>query len=140
MLGRESMSDILWLRSGGDISEVSNLLDYRVQEHLSNGDYTCADISYISKVQLNLISDSLDVSDELLEKFRRMCQLWNIEFVPQEIKSHRKIIGPLIVAIKKLIFPILKVLLKDVISQQRKFNAAVVDAVVNLKQCQGNAK
>ncbi|MCB0353122.1 MAG: hypothetical protein KDD64_06335, partial [Bdellovibrionales bacterium] len=74
-----------------------------------------------------------DVSDEVLEKLRRLCQLWNVRLLPQEkITSHRPLIGPVIVAVKKAIFPIVRYILKDVLHQQRSFNAAAIQLLAEI--------
>ena len=81
---------------------------------------------------MKLCDGSLKLSKKRLEKLRRLCQLWEVNLKPAEITSHRKVIGPLIVAVKKLVYPILKVLLKETIKQQRDFNAAAVALIADL--------
>ena len=107
-------------------SNLENVLNERVQNHIAAKHYTANDIKYISMLKLALCRGDLIVSDEVLEQLRRLCQLWNIKLKPQNITSHRKIIGPFIVAFKKVFFAVLSVLLKDVIREQRTFNANVI--------------
>ena len=121
-----------WFTITGESDSVfSAALDEKVQSRIAAGEYSAADVSYISKMNLHLTSGSLDVSDKTLEKLRRLCQLWDVSLKNREITSHRKVIGPVIVGVKKMLFPILQVLLKDFIRQQRAFNAAAVDAIAD---------
>ena len=64
--------------------------------------------------------------EQRLDKLRRLCQLWDVDVRVNNISSHRKVIGPFIVIVKKILFPFLKVLLKDFIEQQREFNATTI--------------
>ena len=64
--------------------------------------------------------------EQRLDKLRRLCQLWDVDVRVNNISSHRKVIGPFIVLVKKILFPFLKVLLKDFIEQQREFNATTI--------------
>ena len=112
--------------AGTEEPNLANSLQERVQDHIAAKHYTANDIKYISMLKLALCSGDLVVNDEVLEKLRRLCQLWNIKLKPQNITSHRKFIGPFIVAFKKVFFAVLSVLLKDVIREQRTFNANVI--------------
>lgn len=84
------------------------------------------DLEYISNLRLSLLDRELSVSDDTLERLRALCALWEVDLKPGAITSHRKLIGPIIVAAKKLAFPILRAFLKDSFRRQRDFNAAVV--------------
>ena len=81
---------------------------------------------YIKLLDLKITNGELDLSDKALEKLRLMCQLWDVDIRNREISSHRKFIGPIIVGIKKAIFPIIRVFLKDFVRQQKDFNAATI--------------
>ena len=74
----------------------------------------------------------LQVSNDQLEKLRRLCQVWDVDIRPGEITSHRPIIGRVIVAGKKLLFPVIRALLKNYLSQQREFNAAAISLLADL--------
>lgn len=62
----------------------------------------------------------------LLERLRHACQTWEVDLVSERITSHRRFVGPLIVTGKKLVFRILRPLLRGFIVRQRNFNAEVV--------------
>ena len=126
------MAEESWISiCGKRDAQIEEILEQRVQEHVQKKDYSPDNVSYLAKMNLHLSSSELQVSDEMLEKLRRLCQLWDVSLKPLQITSHRKYIGPLIVFTKKLTFRILQVLLKDFIRQQRSFNAACVDAIAN---------
>jgi hypothetical protein len=118
-------------KSDGDLEAV---LAQEVASKIAAGRYTVDNVAYISKVHLNLEPGYLQVSDKTLEKLRRLCQLWDVDIRATNITSHRKVIGPLIVAAKKIVYPLLKVFLKDFIRQQRSFNAAVIALLAEVSQ------
>ncbi len=117
---------------GQSDSQLLASLQARIEARISQGDYNRDEIHYVSKVNLELVNESLSVDQVTLEKLRQACQLWDIQFRPVNISSHRKFIGPVIVALKKLALPIIKLLMKDVIERQRLFNATMIGIVARL--------
>lgn len=122
-------------------SAISSNSEYRclaasshaeVQRKITAGDYTADEVYYVSRVNLAVCKGDLSISAERLEKLRRMCQLWDIDLKPREITSHRRFVGPLIVFIKQRTFPILRFFLRDLIRQQKDFNAAAIALVGDL--------
>jgi hypothetical protein len=97
-----------------------------INELIAAGKFTAKDIAYISSLERPVLNGSFKASPEQLTRLRRLCQTWDIDIKLTEIKSHRPIIGPVIVALKKMLFPILKILLKDFVKAQREFNAATI--------------
>lgn len=106
----------------------------RVTAKVEAGEYNTEDIRYVSKLARPLVANQVSLSDERLEMLRRVCQLWDINFRATDITSHRPVIGPVIVAIKRALMPILKILMRDVINQQRDFNAAAVILLAEISQ------
>lgn len=124
-----------WLSVGGkDDDNLASHLEDAVSAKQKSGEYTAEDVKYVQKLSLALAKGELRVSDESLEGLRRLCQLWDVDIKVYSISSHRKIIGPVIVAVKKLVFPILRVLMKEFINQQRTFNAEVIAFLAHLSQ------
>lgn len=74
------------------------------------------------------------VSPVLLEKIRALCQFWDVGPTVGPISSHRKYVGPLIVKSKRLLFSVLKVLLKPTFEKQRNFNAQLIETLVELSK------
>lgn len=104
----------------------------RVQAKINAARFSARDVEYVSKLKRPLLDRTLNLPDTRLEKLRRLCQLWDLEIRPAKITSHRKFVGPLIVGFKKLLFPVLKVLLKDLVIQQREFNASAISLMAEL--------
>ena len=122
-----------WLTvTGKSASKLAESLHQRVAARITNGEYTWNNVGYIERVNRNPLGPDANLSKQQLEMLRKACQLWDLELRPAEITSHRKFLGPLIVAAKKLLYPILKVLLRDVINQQRDFNAAAIALLAHL--------
>ena len=123
----------MWIKvAGRDSPDIEQELEDRVNAAIGAGDYSRDDAAYIAKLNLGLTKGALDVSDDHLEKLRRLCQLWDVDIRIGEISSHRKIIGPLIVGAKRLLYPVLRVFLRDFIRQQRSFNAAAISLLGDL--------
>lgn len=116
-----------WITAFGAPSpNLARDLSDKVDSLAAAGRFTTKDITYISKLARPVLSGRFSAPAERLNRLRRLCQTWDIEIKPAEIKSHRPIIGPVIVALKRLIFPMLKILLKDFVKSQREFNAATI--------------
>ena len=109
-------------------ARLSAIVDGKV----AAGEYLQKDLNYLSNLKRPVLDGVLAVSDERLEKLRRLCQLWAVDLTPAKISSHRKFIGAIIVAAKRAIYPFLKVLLKDSFAQQRDFNAAAIALLTDL--------
>ncbi len=116
-----------WIKSVGvPAADLERLVYDRVAERIDQGNFRAADLDYIKRLNMPAVKGALELSGIQLEKLRRLCQLAEVELVPARISSHRPVIGPVIVAAKKVLFSILKVLLKDTLRKQRDFNAAVI--------------
>lgn len=119
-----------WLTiCGQEDKAFEESINSRVNQRIANKDYSENDCKVIADMRMSVVKGDLKIDDYTLEKLRHMCQLWDIDLRPREITSHRKIVGPIIVGIKKMLFPILKIFLKDLIRQQRDFNAATIRLV-----------
>jgi hypothetical protein len=124
-----------WLKVAGKPADaLAAELELLVRKKIESGKFRSEDVEYIERINRQLVKGTLALSDSKLEKLRRLCQLWEIEVKSGEISSHRKVVGPFIVAFKKVLFPIVKVLLKDTLRQQRDFNAAAIALLTELSQ------
>ena len=112
--------------------ELCHILEARVGEKIAKKEFSTDNVEYVSKIDLRPVKGRLDLSEVELEKLRAMCSLWSLEFRPISIKSHRKLIGPLIVAAKKLIFPIIRIFMRETLQQQSRFNAATIALVAEM--------
>ncbi len=127
-----------WLAVAGDplSAESRDLLarlNSAVESQIAQGKFSRDNIAYIEKMHLKAAtSGNFKVGVEQLEKLRRACQVWDVDLHLREITSHRPVVGKVIVAFKKALYPVLKLFLKDFIRQQRQFNAAVLALIVDL--------
>lgn len=101
-------------------------LEQRVAARLVAKEFRADEIEYIKNADFFPIRGTLCVSEAELNTLRRLCQAWEIELRPGKITSHRPLIGPLIVAAKKLVFPLIQVFLKDLVKQQKDFNSSSI--------------
>jgi hypothetical protein len=106
--------------------ERASALSARVQQRIQSGAFKKADCDYIKRLPARLTPGDLQLSDLQLERLRQVCQRAEVQLMPMKITSHRRWIGPIIVASKRILFSILKVLLKDTIRRQNDFNSAVI--------------
>lgn len=95
-------------------------------ERISSGEYSIQDIKNIAETKCQLVNRNLQLSTKDLESVRELCKLWDLQLTPIHITSHRRFIGPIIVAVKRMLFPLISMLMKETIKQQRSFNAAAV--------------
>ncbi len=115
------------------VLELERSLQGRVREKIASGSFKEGDVRYVQDVTFLPVRHRLNVSNEVLERLRRLCQLWEVDLVaPRKLSSHRKFIGPLIVAAKRCMFPILRVFFKDTLRRQRDFNAQVIATLAEL--------
>ena len=122
-----------WIEiEGRPAPELEQALELRVAEKIRSGSLAQTDMEFIERVSLRLGRSALRLRPERLDRIRRLCQLWDLELRPADISSHRKIIGPLIVGVKKLLLPILKALLGDTFKRQREFNAEAIQLLTEL--------
>ena len=126
-------SDTNWISTpAGVASSLGGELSGAVEARVREGKYSEDDAYYVSHLDLTVCEQSLDLQKEELEAIQKLCRLWDVELRPREVSSHRKIVGPIIVAAKKALYPILSIFMKDLIRQQRTFNGEVVSLVTNL--------
>ena len=122
-----------WIKVRGENKpQLEKDLTDKVKALISEGEFSKEDVKYIDKLDLCLTKGSLDLTNKQLENLRRLCQLWDVEIRTVDISSHRKFIGPVIVAVKRLVYPLIKFFLKDFIRQQRAFNAASIATLSEL--------
>lgn len=124
-----------WLEVCGETdSALAEQVASSMEERLREENYTADDLYYLKHLDTRLVKGELALDDAELERLRAMCQLWEVKLVPREITSHRPLIGPLIVALKKLLYPLLGALLKETLKQQQRFNASVISYLANQKR------
>jgi hypothetical protein len=110
------------------------VLQQRTFERMAARAFSDHDVAYIKALSIGTAKKEIQLSADQLEKLRQACQLWDIALHPRQIESHRPFIGFFIVKAKRLVFRLLQVLLKDLIRQQRAFNAAVISSLISMAE------
>ncbi len=96
----------------------------------SNRHYTSSEVVEIEELDRRLIPTDIDIDEGTTKKLRALCKLSQCELKPaREITSHRPFIGPIIVAIKKLSWPLIKIHLKEAFAGQQEFNSWAVYSI-----------
>jgi hypothetical protein len=122
-----------WIRVGGTPSpELSTQLESKVSVLRQREDFPPNHEEDIRKLVLSTASGEFVTSPDRLARLRRLCQIYGVRIRPETITSHRKIIGPVIVAVKKVLFRVVEGLLGKTIKHQRDFNAEVVALLTDL--------
>ena len=97
---------------------------------VSNQNYTEEEVNEIKSLNTSLFGKTTRIDLELSKTFRSLAKLSQCELKPStEIRSHRKIIGPVIVFLKKLSWPLIKAHLKNTLEGQQEFNSWTVYAL-----------
>lgn len=118
---------------GATDRELERRVSDAVSAHVAAGDYTDKDTREVGELHRLGGEGRSTLSPEALHHVRRLCQLWEVDLKPAaKITSHRPLIGPCIVAAKRLVFPVVRFFMRETLKQQRDFNAAVVEAVARL--------
>ncbi len=117
---------------GEENQDLERSLSSTVRRKIDQGEFTDKDVNYVASLERPLLPGELTVSASRLEKLRRLCQLWDVDLRVTKIESHRKVIGPFIVAAKTMLIPVLRAIFKDMIRQQREFNAEVIKLLADL--------
>lgn len=118
--------------NGKSSPELEAEVKKKVSERIEAGKYRREDVEYVKNLDLFPIKDASNLDSEMLERLRRISEVWEVRLGYDEITSHRPVLGPIIVAIKKIIFPLVSLVLKKPIEQQRRFNAEVVSLLAKL--------
>lgn len=123
-----------WLTVLGERDEpLATHLGERVEARVEAGELTPKHIADVAEMNLAPTKGSLVIPTMTLERLRRLCQLWDVDLRPaRAITSHRRVIGPVIVAAKRLLFPIVRFFMHDTLRQQREFNATAIALLADL--------
>jgi len=117
----------IWLEIGGlDCEQLTHSLTARTTSLVSQGLMPPNEQERVANVSAAITTGSLVVSPVRLELLRSLCQLYSAEIRHEKIQSHRRVVVPVIVLIKKAFFQILSALLGPSFRFQRDFNAGVI--------------
>ena len=127
------MTNQLGIEICGERAEaLEEELRSRLASRISSGDLSEVTIRSVEKTTFRPIPEGTDLAPESIERLRRLCQLWEVRLRVNEISSHRKVIGPVIVFAKRIMLRLMQFLMKDALHQQRSFNAEVIRALAEM--------
>jgi len=119
-------------RCGEADTQLEKLVLTNLSNRMKEKGFKEEDVAYVRGLSLFPITDASRIDDETLERLRRLCEVWEVNMKQTHITSHRPVVGPIIVFFKKLLFPLLKIFLKEPFAQQRKFNAEALALLADL--------
>jgi len=101
--------------------------------------YTFQEIDEVERCSKQLFARDFPLSEEATERFRYLARFAQFELRPTFLRSHRPIIGPVIVTAKRIAWRVLSALLKDAVRGQQLYNYAVIRNLATLEQNQTRA-
>jgi hypothetical protein len=104
---------------------VSDALQLRLKQR---SDLNEEEIRNVSELKARLLPEGYELDLPTTERLRLLCRLSQAELRPAaSITSHRKLVGPLIVRAKRLLWPLLRAPFKDSFAALDEFNSQVVE-------------
>jgi hypothetical protein len=128
--------------SVGNVSdlELAGQLASRVEARRAAGEFTPDNQRYIELLSRDVIKGGSRISARHSELLRRLCGLHQVTMQLHQVTSHRKYTGPIIVALKKILYRVVKPLMDPMLQQQREFNATAVYLLADLANEAGAAQ
>jgi hypothetical protein len=113
-----------------DAADVERLISNRLEQRLDrNLKYTREEIEKITKLDRSLFPEDFQLNEEHSNDLRALASLSQCQLKPaRSIRSHRPILGPLIVALKKITWKLIKVHLEEPFDGLQEFSARMVDS------------
>lgn len=108
------------------VEEIMQEIQRRVLEKKQAGIYSDEEIQRITELKQDLSPKKNERYSELNLYLRKMHRHWDVAASATIITSHRKILGPVMVAIKKIGFRILRFIGSAFFTRQTEYNAAGV--------------
>jgi hypothetical protein len=102
-------------------ARVCAALDNRLR---SLGHFSAQEIVDVTQKKRTVFPPGFALPSEITDEFRSLAKFAQLELRPAAaITSHRRFIGPLIVALKRLTWPLIALHLKDTVNAVREFEA-----------------
>ncbi len=124
--GRESMETFTIKTEGVNVAEIMKEIQRRVLEKKQAGVYSDAELERISALKQELSPNRNERYTELSLHLRKLHNNWDVAASSAIIRSHRKIIGPLLVLVKRMGFKLLTFFGSAFFTRQTEYNAAGV--------------
>ena len=107
-----------WFRlPGADAETIAERVRERVEARVASGVLSAEEIDRVTSARVRV----LPVGGELSEAFRRCCIAWEVDR-SERLTSHRPIVGPLIVLVKRAVRRLLRFQNQAAIARQQEFN------------------
>lgn len=108
-------------------AQIEANLSARLETSIS---YSLAEIRRISNLEHRFFPARYALGETTGERLRALCRLSRCSLKSaSEIKSHRRVIGPIIVALKRLTWPFVRAQLKGTFEAQEEFNTLLIETV-----------
>ena len=110
---------------GIDLAELNRSLEETLRARVTaSEEYTWSETKDIAALQRTLFPKCFEVESAPLERLRVLARLYRCEIQPPHaINSHRKFIGPLIVAVKKMVWPLINLHMEPCLDQLQEFHS-----------------
>ena len=129
----QNTSDEHWFLIGGNPApEIAKTIQEAVRNDSTSGVMPVGEEVRVAGFSASLSHDTFMASPELMNLIRSLCQLYGRGVQAQKIQSHRRVIGPVIVAVKKVMHRLVLALLGPSFQFQREFNAHVIRLLSDL--------
>jgi len=112
-----------------DVSVLQAQVHERLSWRLANNDhYSLDEIEHIATLDRLLFPRSFIIDENLCNRFRRLAMFSQVGLRPaRTITSHRKIVGPVIVLLKNLTWPLVKVHLQHTMDALQELHCGIVE-------------
>ena len=125
-----------YLKSTGSLNivgleqQISSTLTARLNQ---NQLYNLSEVDQIASYPFRLFPTDFELTEDETTKMRALCTLSQCQLRPAtSITSHRRFIGPVIVFIKKLSWPFIKLHLKETLAGIQGFQSWNVKTIAGL--------
>jgi hypothetical protein len=116
-----------WLSvAGAEAPQLAESLAVAVRGWVDSGSMPVGEPARVASVATGIAKGAFSTSRERLELLRELCHIYSAGIQSEKITSHRPVIGPVIVAAKKMLFRVIASLLGPTFRFQRDFNARVI--------------
>jgi len=113
-----------WLSAPeGLAQELEQRISQQAEKRRSSGAWSEAEERQVREMSLLFSREDFAASPQRLELLRALCRTFNVELKTDVQPSHRKVIGPIIVAVKRAILPFISALIGPSMLRQSEFNA-----------------
>lgn len=117
---------------GVDVVEIMRQIRERIKEKKEKGIYTDEEIEELSELKIQTFAEASEIDSELLRRLLEPNHGWNIQS-GYRIKTHRPgWKGKLIVWLKKLVRPFVRLYTDHIVDRQAQLNLYLVYLVHNL--------